>query len=171
VAKAPVAPAVPSAATEPPSAAKPLPPPERKPIPAPAERKAPAAKAAAAPPPAKPAAAPAERVAAATPAPRAEPPAPKAEAPREEEPPTGFWRDQGITTKVAGKLQFNRRLWRTGIQVETKAGVVTLRGQVPSQDLIDEAVRLAREVYGVRAVRNELKIGQPDFSSSPGSGG
>jgi hypothetical protein len=26
-------------------------------------------------------------------------------------------------------------------------------------------------VYGVRAVRNELKIGQPDFSSSPGSGG
>jgi serine/threonine-protein kinase len=171
VAKAPVAPAVPSAATEPPSAAKPLPPPERKPIPAPAERKAPAAKAAAAPPPAKPAAAPAERLAAATPAPRAEPPAPKAEAPREEEPPTGFWRDQGITTKVAGKLQFNRRLWRTGIQVETKAGVVTLRGQVPSQDLIDEAVRLAREVYGVRAVRNELRIGQPDFSSSPGSGG
>jgi tRNA A-37 threonylcarbamoyl transferase component Bud32 len=105
-----------------------------------------------------------ERTAAATPAPAA------ARAPKAE-PPTGFWRDQGITTKVAGKLHFNRRLWRSGIQVETKEGVVTLRGNVPSQHLIDEAVRITREVYGVRAVRNELRIGQPDYPSSPGAGG
>ena len=140
----------------------------------PAERNAPAPAptAASAPPPAKRAASAPERTAAVTPAPaRAAAPAPKAEPPRQEQPPTGFWRDQGITTKVAGKLQFNRKLWRTGIQVETKEGVVTLRGNVPSQDLIDEAVKITREVYGVRAVRNELKIGQPDYSSSPGSGG
>jgi serine/threonine-protein kinase len=148
-----------------------------KPAAPPAERKAPppVAKVAAASPPAPPApaAAPAAgRAAAAKPAPAPAPtPAPKAEAPPQQEPPTGYWRDQGITTKVAGKLQFNRRLWRTGIQIETKEGVVTLRGNVPSQELIDEAVRITREVYGVRAVRNELKIGQPDYSSSPGSGG
>ena len=35
---------------------------------------------------------------------------------------------------------------------------------------VDEAVKITRYVYGVRAVRNELKIGQPDYSSS-GSGG
>ncbi len=98
-------------------------------------------------------------------------PAPKAVASREEEPPTGFWRDQGITTKVAGKLQFNRKLWRTGIQIEVKDGVVTLRGNVPSQELIDEAVRITREVYGVRGVRNELRVGQPEFYAPPGSGG
>jgi hypothetical protein len=32
-------------------------------------------------------------------------------------------------------------------------------------------LRTRREVYGVRAVRSELKIGQPDYSSTPGSGG
>ncbi len=143
-------------------APSPEPPKAAKAAPAPAEHNAPAKRAATAP----------ERTAAITPAPaRASAPAPKAEPPRQEEPPTGYWRDQGITTKVAGKLQFNRKLWRTGIQVETKEGVVTLRGNVPTQDLINEAVKITREIYGVRAVRNELKIGQPDYSSSPGSGG
>jgi hypothetical protein len=97
--------------------------------------------------------------------------APKPEPPRQEEVPTGFWRDQGITTKVASKLQFNRRLWRAGIQVETKEGVVTLRGNVPSQELINEAVNIAKDVYGVRAVRSELRIGAPDYSSAPGATG
>jgi hypothetical protein len=169
--------AFPVARSEPPRvapAAAPAPAPKaERPVPAPPAKPAP--KAAAAPPPApkattpasaKPAAPAPERTASASPA-----PAPKAEPAREEEPPTGFWRDQGITTKVTAKLQFNRKLWRTGIQVETREGVVTLRGNVPSQELIDEAVRITRDVYGVRAVRNELKIGQPDFTSSPGSGG
>jgi serine/threonine-protein kinase len=96
-------------------------------------------------------------------------PAPKPAPPRPAEGPTGFWRDQGITTKVASKLQFNRKLWRTGIQVETKEGVVTLRGNIPSQALINEAVNVAKGVYGVRAVRNELKVGAPDYSSAPGA--
>jgi hypothetical protein len=148
-------------------AASPEPPQADRASPAAAQQhKAAASKPANAPPPARPTATPPERTAAITPA-----PAPKAEPPPQHQPPTGFWRDQGITTKVASKLQFNRRLWRTGIQVETREGVVTLRGNVPSQGLIDEAVKITREVYGVRAVRNELKIGQPDYSSTPGSGG
>jgi serine/threonine-protein kinase len=110
-----------------------------------------------------------ERTASATrpaPAPRPAPkPAPvaKANAPAGEA-PAGFWRDQGINTKVVAKLHFNRKLWRTGIQAETKGGVVTLRGNVPSQALIAEAVSIAGGVSGVRAVRSELRIGAPDYS-------
>jgi tRNA A-37 threonylcarbamoyl transferase component Bud32 len=74
---------------------------------------------------------------------------------------SGFWRDQAITTKVAGKLHFNRNLWRSGIEVETKGGVVTLRGSVPSSALIAEAVSIAGGVSGVRAVRSELRVGPP----------
>jgi serine/threonine-protein kinase len=151
-----------AAAAPAPKAGRPAPEPQQAP-PKPAPKVAAAASRIAAAPPLKPAPPPTERVAAA----KVPPPAAPA---REEQPPTGFWRDQGITTKVAAKLQFNRKLWRTGIQVETKEGVVTLRGNVPTQALIDEAVRVTREVYGVRAVRNELKIGEPDYSSS-GSGG
>jgi serine/threonine-protein kinase len=169
--------AAPSAKAEPPRVAKaveavaapraeraassPAQPSAANPVPANAERKAatPAARSVGGP----------ERTTAAVSAPSAAR-APKAE-PAQQGPPTGYWRDQGITTKVAGKLHFNRRLWRTGIVVETREGVVTLRGNVPSQDLIDEAVRITRDVYGVRAVRNELRIGPPDYSSSPGPGG
>jgi len=60
--------------------------------------------------------------------------------------------------KVASKIQFNRRLWSSGIQVETVAGVVTLRGTVGSQELSAEAERLAAGVYGVHAVKNEIKV-------------
>jgi serine/threonine-protein kinase len=96
-----------------------------------------------------------------TPRPASKPPP----AARAEEAPTGFWRDQGINTKVAAKLHFNRKLWRSGIQVETRDGVVTLRGNVPSQALIAEAVSIASGVAGVRSVRSELRIGSPDLSA------
>jgi serine/threonine-protein kinase len=102
----------------------------------------------------------------AAPAPRPAPkpvPVAKADAPAAEA-PTGFWRDQGINTKVAAQLHFNRKLWGTGIQPETKGGVVTLRGNVPSQELIAEAVRIAGGVSGVRTVRSELRIGVPEQS-------
>jgi osmotically-inducible protein OsmY len=61
--------------------------------------------------------------------------------------------------KVASKLQFNRQLWNAGIQVETNAGIVTLRGMVPSKALSDEAEKIAAAVYGVHGVKNEIKVG------------
>jgi hyperosmotically inducible protein len=70
-----------------------------------------------------------------------------------------FFRDQAITMKVATKLQFNKQLWRTGIQVETKDGVVTLSGNVESKELIAEAARLTAAVDGVKSVRNQLRVG------------
>lgn len=60
--------------------------------------------------------------------------------------------------KIASKIQFNRRLWSSGIQVETVDGVVTLRGAVSSPELSAEAERIAADVYGVHAVKNEIKI-------------
>ena len=82
---------------------------------------------------------------------------------------SGFWRDQSITTKVAAKLHFNRSLWRSGIEVETRGGVVTLRGNVPSQALIAEAVSIAGGVSGVRAVRSELRVGPPAQAAAGGA--
>jgi tRNA A-37 threonylcarbamoyl transferase component Bud32 len=144
--------------TPPPAAAKPAPAPAAKPAPQP-ERKV-----AAAPPPKvepKPEPPPAPRKEAAAP-----PPAP-APAPAQTEARGGFWRDQVLTTKVQAKLQFNRRLWDAsgGIQVAARSGVVTLTGIVPSREDIAEAERIAAAVDGVVSVRNELKVGVPNYQS------
>lgn len=80
-------------------------------------------------------------------------------APQPAEPPApSIWRDQGITMKVASRIQFNRRLWSYGIQVETAAGVVTLKGTVETPVESAEAEKLAASVAGVLAVKNEIKI-------------
>jgi osmotically-inducible protein OsmY len=47
----------------------------------------------------------------------------------------------------------------SGIVVAARNGVVTLRGTVPAQQDVAEAGRLAAAVEGVKAVRNELKVG------------
>jgi osmotically-inducible protein OsmY len=75
----------------------------------------------------------------------------------------GYWSDQGITLRVQSKLQFSRSMWdsNSGIEVAVRNGVVTLTGTVPEQADVAEAGRLAAAVAGVRAVRNELKVGQP----------
>ncbi len=90
-------------------------------------------------------------------------PAPAAPKPASAPPPQGgggFWSDQGLTLRVQSKLQFSR-MWdsNSGIEVAVRNGVVTLRGTVPEQEDIAEAGRLAAAVQGVRAVRNELKVG------------
>lgn len=71
----------------------------------------------------------------------------------------GFWADHALSVKVSAKLQFNKKLLRTAIKVEAHDGVVVLSGNVPSNDLIAEAVRTAKAVEGVRGVKNYLKVG------------
>jgi hyperosmotically inducible periplasmic protein len=73
-------------------------------------------------------------------------------------PAPSIWRDQGITMKVASRVQFNRRLWTYGIQVETVAGIVTLKGTVATQAESAEAEKLAASVSGVLGVKNDIKI-------------
>jgi hypothetical protein len=137
--------------------AKPAPPLERKPLgPSPlGQETAPAPPAVVKPPPPKPVPV-AASTAAAPPAPV--PPETQAKAEPAPPPEPSIWRDQGITMKVASKIQFNRRLWSSGIQVETVAGEVRLTGTVGSRAISDEAERIAAAVPGVLSVKNNLKV-------------
>ncbi|MGH8681831.1 MAG: BON domain-containing protein, partial [Burkholderiales bacterium] len=88
------------------------------------------------------------------------PPPPKPASP----PPAqsgGLWSDQGLTLRVQSRLQFSRSMWRSsgGIVVAARNGVVTLTGTVPAREDLVEAERIAAAVDGVKAVRNELKVG------------
>ena len=78
-----------------------------------------------------------------------------------------FWKDQGLTTKVAAKLQFHKPLFREKVEVKVTGGAVMLSGNMSSQALIAEAVKTAAAVGGVKCVQNYLQIGPPLPSAQP----
>jgi hyperosmotically inducible protein len=71
--------------------------------------------------------------------------------------------DPWITTKVKLALIVSKDVGGTAINVDTYDGRVTLQGKVKSEQERDEAVRIAREIDGVRSVRNLLEV-VPDGS-------
>ena len=68
--------------------------------------------------------------------------------------------DAAITTKVKSALAADVGLRTvTGINVDTDAGgVVTLKGQVASDDMKKRAEQVAKKVNGVKSVKNELQV-------------
>ena len=66
--------------------------------------------------------------------------------------------DLAIGAKVKTRLLREPEVSGLRINVDVWQRVVTLRGSVPSQLLLDRAVRLARGVKGVRSVRSELRL-------------
>ena len=72
-----------------------------------------------------------------------------------------FWRDQGLTTKVAAKLQFHKPLLREKVEVKVSGGAAMLSGNMSSQALIADAVKTAAAVSGVKCVQNFLQVGPP----------
>ena len=96
-------------------------------------------------------------------APQVASPAPPRPAPAPPGPAPGFWDDQAIAFKVATGLSFDRMLYRSGIQVQSASGIVTLRGHVPSREHVAHAIALARAVEGVRDVRSELRVGAREY--------
>lgn len=72
---------------------------------------------------------------------------------------TSFFRDEGINIKVASKLRFSEALMRENIQTRTNGGIVTLYGNVSTQEHAHLAAKLAGEVGGVRCVNNYLVVG------------
>tara|TARA_R110002110_G_scaffold199015_2_gene409730 strand:- start:23954 stop:24268 length:315 start_codon:yes stop_codon:yes gene_type:complete len=66
--------------------------------------------------------------------------------------------DTVITTKVKAAIFNDPELKSMEINVETFKGVVQLSGFVNSQADINQAVRLAREVKGVKSVNNDMKL-------------
>ena len=60
--------------------------------------------------------------------------------------------DTWITTKVKADLLTTRDVSGLEINVETVDGVVTLRGDLATQDEVDRAVRVAEGIKGVKRV-------------------
>jgi osmotically-inducible protein OsmY len=73
--------------------------------------------------------------------------------------------DAWITTKVKSALATHRDVSAFGTHVQTKNGIVILRGKVNNQAEKDLAGRYAKEVEGVRGVENKLTVkGEPAAS-------
>lgn len=66
--------------------------------------------------------------------------------------------DSVITTKVKAAILDDKELKVTEINVETFKGVVQLSGFVNSQSDINRAASVAREVKGVKTVKNDMRV-------------
>jgi sporulation protein YlmC with PRC-barrel domain len=64
--------------------------------------------------------------------------------------------DAALTTKVKTALALSKRIPAGEISVNSQGGVVTLRGEVPSEEIRHSADMIARDVPGVRDVENRL---------------
>ncbi len=66
--------------------------------------------------------------------------------------------DSVITAKVKSMLAADDFLKSFQIGVETYKGIVQLSGFVNSQEAIDNAVEITRDVKGVKSVKNDLVV-------------
>ncbi len=64
--------------------------------------------------------------------------------------------DASITTKVKAALVAEPNLKSRHIKVETNNGIVTLSGDLDSQEQIDKAQEIAKSIAGVKEVKNKL---------------
>ena len=78
-------------------------------------------------------------------------------------------RDVAITTEVNMRLARDDKLSALGINVDTSAGRVVLRGNAPDTASRARATELARGVDGVVEVSNELNV-QPRAAMGSGTG-
>jgi osmotically-inducible protein OsmY len=67
--------------------------------------------------------------------------------------------DGWITLKVKAALTFHKNVSATGTEVTTEDGVVTLKGDVENENQKELTAMYARDVDGVKDVRNEMTIG------------
>jgi hyperosmotically inducible protein len=66
--------------------------------------------------------------------------------------------DAKITTAVKAKLVADKARNLVAVNVDTRDGVVHLKGTVQTEQDRVEAERLAKETTGVRSVTNDLKV-------------
>jgi sporulation protein YlmC with PRC-barrel domain len=64
--------------------------------------------------------------------------------------------DAALTTKVKTALSLSKRIPASQISVESDGNSVTLRGEVPSDEIRNLAEAIARDVPGVQEVHNHL---------------
>lgn len=66
--------------------------------------------------------------------------------------------DSVITTKVKAAVFNEPTLKATEVNVETYKGIVQLSGFVDSQSDINKAEEVARNVKGVKSIRNDMRV-------------
>lgn len=66
--------------------------------------------------------------------------------------------DSDITAAVKEKLKTDPKVEASEIDVDTKDGVVTLKGEVDTKEKADRAIQIAGEVPKVKRVNSELKV-------------
>ena len=66
--------------------------------------------------------------------------------------------DAWLTTKVKTTLLFNRSVSAASTEVNTKDGIVTLRGDATSQAQKELTTEYAKDVEGVKDVNNEMTV-------------
>lgn len=75
--------------------------------------------------------------------------------------PGAYMDDSMITTKVKTAIFNEPGLDSAEITVETYQGTVQLSGFVESQNDINRAVQVARQVEGVKSVKNDMRVKSP----------
>ena len=70
----------------------------------------------------------------------------------------GYVDDTGITTSIKAKFVDNRDVDAASIKVETLNGTVLLSGFAKNSNERSTAEMIARNVSGVRSVRNEIAV-------------
>jgi hyperosmotically inducible protein len=77
-----------------------------------------------------------------------------------------MWDDATITTRVKVELVKDPITKARKIDVDTLQGVVILTGVVETKEEVKRAGEIAREVYGVQRVKNDLQIGSKTLEES-----
>lgn len=68
--------------------------------------------------------------------------------------------DAWITTKVNTNLMFHRHVSASNTDVSTQNGVVTLKGEAESREQRDLTTEYAKDVDGVKSVKNEMTLSE-----------
>lgn len=84
---------------------------------------------------------------------------------REQQDAREFASDAMITARVKTALLTDKRVDGLPIDVDTKNGVVTLKGEVDDAAKIDQAAKLAAAVEGVASVSNSLAVNRDAVAS------
>jgi hyperosmotically inducible protein len=79
-------------------------------------------------------------------------------SPTSEQSTTSSVRDAAITSEVKARHRDDPLVGTAGIGVQTVNGQVTLTGTVDSFEARDQAYRIARQVNGVSAVINQVRV-------------
>lgn len=66
--------------------------------------------------------------------------------------------DGWITTKIKSEFAVDKTVSAMNIHVNTDNGVVHLSGPAKNTDEVNRAIQIARNVKGVKSVRNEMQI-------------